>query len=178
MMTNLQHSNYIPPPVPMSPTAVAAVASPRPSDQFPQSLRSKPLGWSANHQELTSDLLSSDHLLHNDKAVYEDTDDIEPPRSRDRFVHDRDNYSARSLTPPRANMQSYRDDFSRPSFEREPRSSIDRSWNASPRAGARGAHETDDEDDQLTGRGEAQESPESARRRRAAELFSAEGTRR
>ncbi|GJJ76839.1 hypothetical protein EMPS_09198 [Entomortierella parvispora] len=179
MMTNLQHSNYIPPPVPMSPTALAAVASPRPSDQFPQSLRSKPLGWSANQQEVTSDLLSSDLLLHNDKAVYEDTDEIEPPRSRDRFVHDRDNYSARSLTPPRATMQSYRDDFSRPSFEREPRSSVDRSWNASPRAGLRSTQETDDEDDRSAGRDTvAQESPESARRRRAAELFSAEGTRR
>ncbi|KAG0056812.1 hypothetical protein BGZ83_003430 [Gryganskiella cystojenkinii] len=176
MMSNLQHSNFIPPPVPMSPSAVAAVANPRPSDQFPQSLRSRPAGWTS--PELTSDLLSSDHLMHNDKAVYEDDDEVmEPPRSRDRFTHDRDSYSARSLTPPRANMQSYRDDFTRPSFDRNasPRSSTDRIRNQtrSPRG------ETDDEDDQLrTSPLSQQESPENARRRRAAELFSAEGTRR
>ncbi|KAF9943987.1 hypothetical protein BGZ70_005176, partial [Mortierella alpina] len=79
MMSNMQRSSYIPPPVPMSPTAVAA-------------------------------------------AVYEDDDDLEPPRARDRYVNDRDDFtSRRSLTPPRANMQSYRDEFARPSYDREGR---------------------------------------------------------
>ncbi|KAF9080778.1 hypothetical protein BGX23_001698, partial [Mortierella sp. AD031] len=118
-MSNLQHSNYIPPPVPMSPSAVAAVAAvgqhrplgePRPSDQFPQSLRVKAANkeWDGPQQhrqnELTSDLISNDQLLVG--SGYNSPDESSPAE------------------------------------------------------------------------GGQSESPESARRRRAAELFSAEGSRR
>ncbi|KAF9551300.1 hypothetical protein EC957_009184 [Mortierella hygrophila] len=198
-MSNLQHSNYIPPPMPMSPSAVAAVASaaggiqrplgePRPSDQFPQSLRPE---WDANNQrnnehELTSDLISSDHLLYNDKAVIEDDDELEPPRARDRYRNDRDDFTQRrSMTPPRANMQSYRDEFTRPSFDREPRrnSGSERGSVSGLRvaAGAGSGYNSQDESSEgvlQSGQLDLGDSPENARRRRAAELFSAEGTRR
>ncbi|KAG9323244.1 hypothetical protein KVV02_000138 [Mortierella alpina] len=196
MMSNMQRSSYIPPPVPMSPTAVAAVGtlgtlgSPRPSDQYPQSLRSKHNDWEGRQHEFTSDLVSTDQLLHNDKAVYEDDDDLEPPRARDRYVNDRDDFtSRRSLTPPRANMQSYRDEFTRPSYDREGRrnSGSDRGSVSGANAvrgaggvaspvggGAGGSTGYDSNDDNNPPEG----SPENSRRRRAAELFSAEGTRR
>ncbi|KAF8928745.1 hypothetical protein EDD21DRAFT_361612 [Dissophora ornata] len=182
-MTNLQHSAYIAPPVPMTAAAVAAVgevASPRPSDAFPQSLRNKGKDWEDRQNDYVSGLVSSDQLLHNDKAVYDDGEELEPPRSRDRFVNDRDDFTQRrSLTPPRANMQSYRDEFTRPSFDREPR----RNSGSEPaslsglnlaRGTGTGGYDSNDED----GLDGALESPESARRRRAAELFSSEGTRR
>ncbi|KAG0046699.1 hypothetical protein BGZ89_005222 [Linnemannia elongata] len=202
-MSNLQHSNYIPPPMPMSPSAVAAVASatggiqrplgePRPSDQFPQSLRpDKEWDSSDNtqrHSEYTSDLISNDHLLYNDKAVIEDDDEgvLEPPRARDRYRNDRDDFTQRrSMTPPRANMQSYRDEFTRPSFDREPRrnSGSERGSISGLRvaAGAGSGYNSQDESSEgglQSGRLDLSDSPESARRRRAAELFSAEGTRR
>ncbi|KAF9107483.1 hypothetical protein BGX29_006171 [Mortierella sp. GBA35] len=192
-MSNLQHSNYIPPPVPMSPSAVAAVAAvgqhrplgePRPSDQFPQSLRVKAANkeWDGQQQhrqnELTSDLISNDQLLYNDKAVIEDDEDeLEPPRARDRYRNDRDDFTQRrSMTPPRANMQSYRDEFTRPSFDREPRrnSGSERGSMTGLRVGS--GYNSPDESSPAEG-GQS-ESPESARRRRAAELFSAEGSRR
>ncbi|KAG0370971.1 hypothetical protein BGZ54_002118 [Gamsiella multidivaricata] len=178
MMNNLQHSSYIPPPVPMSAAAVAAVgevASPRPTDSFPQSLRNKNNDWQGRQNEYATDLVSSDQLLHNDKAVYDEGEDLEPPRSRDRFVNDRDDFtSRRSLTPPRANMQSYRDEFARPNFDPEPRrNSGSERGSVSGLNLARGGYDSNDED----GRDGIHESPESARRRRAAELFSAEGTR-
>ncbi|KAG0262033.1 hypothetical protein BG011_000386 [Mortierella polycephala] len=127
MMNNLKNPGYILPPAPMSAAAVAAVAdiaSPRPSDSFPQSLRKKPTDW--DHQqrqhEFSSDLVSSHQLLPNEKAEFDDGEELEPPRARDRFANDRDDFtSRRSVTPPRANMQSYRDELARPSFEREPR---------------------------------------------------------
>ncbi|KAF9909887.1 hypothetical protein EC991_007877 [Linnemannia zychae] len=196
-MSNLQHSNYIPPPIPMSPSAVAAVASttgiqrplgePRPSDQFPQSLRvgaNKEWDDQNRQNEYTSELISNDHLLHNDKAVIEDDDELEPPRARDRFRNDRDDFTQRrSMTPPRANMQSYRDEFTRPSFDREPRrnSGSERGSVSGLRvaAGGSGYNSQDEGSEGLqSGRLDMGESPESARRRRAAELFSAEGSRR
>ncbi|KAF9998851.1 hypothetical protein BGZ79_007484 [Entomortierella chlamydospora] len=176
MMNNLRHNSYIPPPIPMSPAAVAAVGSsignlgsPRPGDEFPQN-RPKNKDWEGRQYEFTSDLISTDQLIHDDKAAIEDEEELEPPRARDRYVNDNDDFtSRRSLTPPRANMQSYRDEFTRPSFDREPR-------NSSERSGANlirgvGGYDSNEEDG-------THESPESARRRRAAELFSAEGTRR
>ncbi|KAF9935443.1 hypothetical protein FBU30_000041 [Linnemannia zychae] len=189
-MSNLQHSNYIPPPNPMSPAAIAAVASttgggikwpvgePRPSDQMPQSLRVKAnKDWENSQNDYTSELISNDHLLHNDKAVIEDDDELEPPRARDRYRNDRDDFTQRrSMTPPRANMQSYRDEFTRPSFDREPRrnSGSERGSITGLRvaAGGSGYNSQDESTDAVN------ESPEQARRRRAAELFSAEGTRR
>ncbi|KAI1312666.1 hypothetical protein EDD11_002865 [Mortierella claussenii] len=188
MMSNMQHSTYIPPPAPMSAAAVAAVGhtlgSPRPSDAYPQSLRNKNKDWDSRQHEFSSDLVSTDQLLHNDKAVYEDGEELEPPRSRDRYVNDRDDFTnRRSLTPPRANMQSYRDEYARPSFDREPRrnSGSERGslsgLNLARTGGGGGAsglgYDSSNEDESNT-----QESPETARRRRAAELFSAEGTRR
>ncbi|KAF9135264.1 hypothetical protein BGW39_003944 [Mortierella sp. 14UC] len=206
-MSNLQHSSYIPPPIPMSPSAVAAVASttgaggiqrplgdPRPSDQFPQSLRVKANNeWEdQNHSnrqnEYASDLISNDHLLYNDKAVIEDDEDeLEPPRARDRYRNDRDDFTQRrSMTPPRANMQSYRDEFTRPSFDREPRrnsgserGSVSGLRVAAGGGGGSGYNSQDEGSEGLqSGRLDMGESPESARRRRAAELFSAEGNRR
>ncbi|KAF9140023.1 hypothetical protein BG015_001827 [Linnemannia schmuckeri] len=197
-MSNLQHSNYIPPPVPMSPSAVAAVASaaggiqrplgdPRPSDQFPQSLRPNNKEWDANQgqkrsSEYTSDLISNDHLLYNDKAVIEDDEgELEPPRARDRYRNDRDDFTQRrSMTPPRANMQSYRDEFTRPSFDREPRrnSGSERGSISGLRVAAGAGSGYNSQDESSEGALQGGESPENARRRRAAELFSAEGVRR
>ncbi|KAF9361490.1 hypothetical protein BGX26_002840 [Mortierella sp. AD094] len=179
MMNNLRHNSYIPPPVPMSPAAVAAVGSsignlgsPRPSDAFPQN-RPKNKDWEGRQYEYTSELISTDQLIHNDKAALEDEEELEPPRSRDRYVNDSDDFtSRRSLTPPRANMQSYRDEFTRPSFDREPRNSSERgSVSGINLIRGTGGYDSNEEDG-------VHESPESARRRRAAELFSAEGTRR
>ncbi|KAF9940335.1 hypothetical protein BGZ65_007356 [Modicella reniformis] len=180
MMNNLRHSNYIPPPVPMSSAAVVAVGSlgsPRPSDQLPQSLRSKHNDWESRQYDYSSDLISTDHLLQNDKAVYNEGDELEPPRARDRFVNDRDDHSGRrSVTPPRSNMQSYRDEFTRPNFDPEPRrNSSDRgSVTGLNLIRGAGGYDSNDEED----RDNTQESAEDTRRRRAAELFSAEGTRR
>ncbi|KAK3805527.1 MAG: hypothetical protein J3Q66DRAFT_360193 [Benniella sp.] len=186
MMSNLKHSSYIAPPAPMSSEAVAAVShlnlgSPRPGDQYPQSLRSKHNDWESRQHDYNADLTSADHLLHNDKAVYDEGEELEPPRARERFVNDRDDLSTRrSLTPPRsANLQSYRDEFTRPSFERETgRDSPDRGSvtgmnmvrgaGGVPRRGGYDSH--DDEGDR--------EDAENIRRLRAAELFSAEGSRR
>ncbi|KAF9181230.1 hypothetical protein BGZ51_004971 [Haplosporangium sp. Z 767] len=186
MMNNLQNPGYIPPPAPMSAAAVAAVAdvaSPRPSDSFPQSLRKKPTDWdNQQHQhEYPSDFVSSHQLLRNEKAEFDDGEELEPPRTRDRFANDRSDFTARrSLTPPRANMQSYRDEFARPSFEREPRRN-----SGSERGSVSGinlvrggaGYDSNDEEGLKKGTAGDQETPESARRRRAAELFSAEGHR-
>ncbi|KAF9415544.1 hypothetical protein BGZ94_000068 [Podila epigama] len=198
-----RNSTYIPPPVPMSAYAVSAVSNLRPGDAFPQTLRSKPLRWEEHPPELTSGLVAADHLKYNDKAVYEDEDEdgnevvsgvLEPPRARDRFMNDRDDYTnRRSLTPPRANMQSYKDDFSRPSFEREPRHSgsergsitgLNLGRSGTPvgssggyGSGQEGASGPIDDSDRFSPVN-LQESPESVRRReRAAELFAAERTR-
>ncbi|KAF9564576.1 hypothetical protein EC968_004459 [Mortierella alpina] len=174
-------NNYIPPPphpgTTSSPTAVAAVAmqgSPRPSDTFPQSLRSKPKGWGGEHsqRESSMDIIpnTNNAFLNNDKAEFEEGEELEPPRSRTRFVNDRDDFtSRRSMTPPRANMQSYREEYSRGSVDR----------GGSDRGSVTGLDivRGEQQGDELT-RGSL-DSPESARRRaRAAELFSAEGTRR
>ncbi|GJJ69628.1 hypothetical protein EMPS_01975 [Entomortierella parvispora] len=199
MMHNLNISeSYVPPPPidttirPASPTAAAAAAlaaSPRPSDTFPQSLRSKPAGWGNNsrQQEVTSSLVS-DPMQRNDKQEFDDGEQLEQPR--DRYGFDRENYSPRgSMTPPRVNMQSYRDDFNRPSFEREPRRSGSDLGSVTGLNLARGTPGGLYENHNgSTGNGIAdydsqgedlQQSPELARRRaRAAELFSAEGTRR
>ncbi|KAF9109170.1 hypothetical protein BGX27_007932 [Mortierella sp. AM989] len=180
MMNNLRHSNYIPPPIPMSPAAVAAVGSltnlgsPRPGDEYPQN-RPKNKDWEGRQYEFNSDLISTDQLLNNDKAaIDEEGEELEPPRARDRYVNDRDDFtSRRSLTPPRANMQSYRDEFTRPSFEREPRNSGSERGSISGINLIRGTGGYDSNEDDS-----AQGSPENARRRRAAELFAAEGTRR
>ncbi|KAI1320304.1 hypothetical protein EDD11_001519 [Mortierella claussenii] len=178
MMQNLDHSNgsYVPPPPHPSLAGIAAAgaatgaaaysAPPRPSDSFPQSLRSKPKGWDKQPQpELTSGLVSTDRTYYNDKTEFEAGEELEPPQARSRYANDREEYTARrSMTPPRANMQSYREEFSRPSFEREPRLS------GSDRGSVSGLN-----NDEF---GRTQDSPESARRRaRAAELFSAEGRR-
>ncbi|KAF8954444.1 hypothetical protein BGZ46_002915 [Entomortierella lignicola] len=174
MMNNLRHNSYIPPPTPMSPAAVDAVSRmnfgpPRPSDELPQN-QTINKDWEGRQYEYTSELVSTDQLLHDDKAAYEEEEELEPPRARDRFANDRDDFTQRrSLTPPRANMQSYRDDFTRPSFDRDSRrDSVDRGT-----VGLNLARGYDSNDEEGT-----RESPESARRRRAAELFSAEGTRR
>ncbi|KAG0212892.1 hypothetical protein BGX28_005354 [Mortierella sp. GBA30] len=185
---NHSNTNYVPPPphpgTPSSPTAVAAAplqSSPRPSESMPQSLRSRPKGWGDDHQRhLSSDISLNNQVFHNDKAEFDEGEELEPPRSRDRFVNDRDDFtSRRSMTPPRANMQSYREEYHRPSVEqREPYlSGSDRGsvtgLDIVRGGGGTGEHTGDD----LT-RGSL-DSPESARRRaRAAELFSAEGTRR
>jgi len=199
MMHNVNTTeSYVPPPRidtnirPASPTAAAAAAlaaSPRPSDTFPQSLRSKAVGWgnsNSRQQELTSGLIV-DPTQRNDKHEFDDGEQLEQPR--DRYGFDRDNYSPRgSMTPPRVNMQSYRDDFNRPSFEREPRrSGSDRGsvtgvnmvrgtpgglYENHNGSSGNGITDYDSQGDEL-------QSPELARRRaRAAELFSAEGTRR
>ncbi|KAI8363381.1 hypothetical protein B0O80DRAFT_12358 [Mortierella sp. GBAus27b] len=174
MMQNINNNNnggYVPPPphpasttiqtttngtsIVSSPTAATYAAASRPSDTFPQSLRSRPIGWDNEKQEPGSSLLSSDHF-HNDKAEFEDGEELEPPRSRSRFASGEDYQSRRSMTPPRA---TYRDEFRRPSLER-----------GSDRGSVTGLRVDSDT--------EQQDSPESARRRaRAAELFSAESRR-
>ncbi|KAG0076956.1 hypothetical protein BGZ90_007950 [Linnemannia elongata] len=131
--------------------------------------------------EYTSDLISNDHLLYNDKAVIEDDDEgvLEPPRARDRYRNDRDDFTQRrSMTPPRANMQSYRDEFTRPSFDREPRrnSGSERGSISGLRvaAGAGSGYNSQDESSEgglQSGRLDLSDSPESARRRRAADSF-------
>ncbi|KAF9945498.1 hypothetical protein BGZ70_003778 [Mortierella alpina] len=182
-MQNLESANnsYVPPPphpgTTSSPTVAAAVAmqsSPRPSDTFPQSLRSKPKGWGdeSSPRESSMDMApnNSSAFHNNEKAEFEEGEELEPPRSRTRFMNDRDDFtSRRSMTPPRANMQSYREEFSRPSGDR----------GGSDRGSVTGLDivRGEQQGDDLT-RGSL-DSPESARRRaRAAELFSAEGTRR
>ncbi|KAG0298455.1 hypothetical protein BGZ98_000205 [Dissophora globulifera] len=205
MMQNLNNDGgYIPPPphpssaAPLSAAAIAtgAVAGataaepaspymPRPSDSVPQSLRNKHKGWGSRHQhELPSSLITTDHTLHNDKTEFDDGEELEPPRSRNRYGSSDDYSSHRSITPTRANMQSYRDEFKRPSFEREPRRSGSDRGSVSGLDLARGV------DTNANGVGYADyeqqgdfsrsvDSPESARRRaRAAELFSAESSRR
>ncbi|KAF9947845.1 hypothetical protein BGZ72_010226 [Mortierella alpina] len=182
-MQNLDSANnsYVPPPphpgTTSSPTAAAAVAmqgSPRPSDTFPQSLRSKPKGWGGENspRESSMDIIQNNsNAFHNDgKAEFEEGEELEPPRSRTRFVNDRDDFtSRRSMTPPRANMQSYREEYNRPSGDR---GGSDRG-SVTGLDIVRGEQQGDD-----LARGSL-DSPESARRRaRAAELFSAEGTRR
>ncbi|KAF9383124.1 hypothetical protein CPC16_009047 [Podila verticillata] len=175
--------SYIPPPGSTSPNTAAAVAaaaaavistpSPRPSDTFPQSLRSKPTAW--NQSELTSGLIGSPN---NDKAEFEEGEEVlEPPRSQSRFTRDSDDFtSRRSMTPPRP-MLSYRDDFNRPSFEREPRhSGSDRGSISGIGLARSGNDSTSAQDEDASG---IEDSPEFARRRaRAAELFSAESGRK
>ncbi|KAG0353970.1 hypothetical protein BG005_006829 [Podila minutissima] len=179
--------SYIPPPPPpqagsTSPSTAAAVAaaaaavtstpSPRPSDTFPQSLRSKPTAW--NQPELTSGLIGTPN---NDKAEFEEGEEVlEPPRSQTRFGRDSDDFtSRRSMTPPRP---SYRDDFNRPSFEREPRLSGSDRGSVSGMGMARSGHDSTSAQDEDAYSG-IEDSPEFARRRaRAAELFSAESIRK
>ncbi|KAG0352494.1 hypothetical protein BGZ54_002752 [Gamsiella multidivaricata] len=193
MMQNLDNNGaYVPPPphppatqIPTTAAAAAtgaaagyAIAAPRPSDQFPQSLRSKPKGWDRD-TEPVSGLVSTDPTMYNDKMEFEDGENLEPPHSR----NDREEFAGRrSMTPPRANMQSYRDEFNRPSFEREPRRSGSDRGSVSrlnlARASMDNANTYGDygqqADEHQFSRG-AQDSPESAHRRaRAAELFSAE----
>ncbi|KAG0041570.1 hypothetical protein BGZ83_001631 [Gryganskiella cystojenkinii] len=204
-LNNHASESFVPPPPintnvrPASPTAAAAAAlaaSPRPSDTFPQSLRSKPAGWgdrnneniNSRRQELTSGLIV-DPTLRNEKTEFDDGEDLEQPST-----HRYGNYSPRgSMTPsPRATMQSYRDDLPQPNFEREPRRSqgSDRGSTTALNMvrgtnGLHGAHggsgydlsssaiDYDSQGDDIS------PSPELARRRaRAAELFSAESPRR
>ncbi|KAG0003368.1 hypothetical protein BGZ79_001080 [Entomortierella chlamydospora] len=179
MMQNFDHGNngdetYVPPPPhPASDSSATVVAGgssgaysavPRPSDSFPQSLRSRPKGW------------DSQHSYANDKAEFEDGEELEPPRTR--YSNDQNEFTARrSVTPTRA---SYRDDFSRPSFEREPRPSGSDFGSASGSNMVRGVESGSNNFTNYDHSSDApQDSPESARRRaRAAELFSAESTRR
>ncbi|KAF9934997.1 hypothetical protein FBU30_009420 [Linnemannia zychae] len=213
MMQNLGQSSpsYVPPPPhPASPTpgSDAYTTSPRSSDTFPQSLRSKPKAWGtpatssvAPPQDLTSGSIVADYHHHhplsshyNDKTEFDEGEQLEPPAPHvDNFP------PRRSMTPPRATMQSYRDDFSRPSYEREPRrhSGSDRGsisginiLRGSESGGGYGYHnnnnssssqriEYDQQGEQLDVSRASQDNAESARRRaRAAELFSAEGIRR
>ncbi|KAF9976659.1 hypothetical protein BGZ65_007727 [Modicella reniformis] len=182
MMQNMSsNSDYVPPPPHPASTALsntsatsvgataaaaaaAGYAASRPSDSFPQSLRSRPKGWdNPDTEEPSSGILSTD-THYNDKAEFGEGEELEPPRSRSRFANE--NSSRRSMTPPRANMQSYRDDYNRPSFERE----VART--GSEASGLNMLRGVDSDNEQ-------HDSPESARRRaRAAELFSAESTRR
>ncbi|KAF9911038.1 hypothetical protein EC991_004910 [Linnemannia zychae] len=219
MMQSLNHDNnssvYVPPPPhPASPTPAseAYATSPRSSDTFPHSLRNKPKTWGtpttssmAPPQDLTSGLISTEQQHHhqplssqyNDKTEFDDGEELEPPT-----LYSNDYSPRRSMTPPRATMQSYRDEFNRPSFEREPRrSGSDRgsisggagggglsllrgSENSSGYGynnnnGSNGRVDYDQQGEQLDIARASQDSPEGARRRaRAAELFSAEGTRR
>ncbi|KAG0339187.1 hypothetical protein BG000_002668 [Podila horticola] len=176
--------SYIPPPQvgstsPNTAAAVAAAAaavistpSRRPSDTFPQSLRSKPTAW--NQPELTSGLIGTPN---NDKAEFEEGEEVlELPRSQNRFGRDSDDFTShRSMTPPRP---SYRDDFSRPSFEREPRLSGSDRGSVSGMGMARSGHDSTSAQDEDAYSG-IEDSPEFARRRaRAAELFSAERSRK
>ncbi|KAF9915580.1 hypothetical protein BX616_005838 [Lobosporangium transversale] len=193
MMQELDHSHnsigaYVPPPPhpASSPTvstvgagAAAHSATVRPSDSFPQSLRSKPKNWGT--QEPSSSLAVTDSTQYNDKAEFDECEALDPPRSRDRFVNDRDDFTPRrSMTPPRANMQSYREEMNRASIEREPRLSGSERGSFSLARGMdsnsnlHGDHDRHSDDHGRL----SQDSPESARRRaRAAELFSAEGRR-
>ncbi|KAF9108994.1 hypothetical protein BGX27_008148 [Mortierella sp. AM989] len=204
MMRQLDHSTsrdnvYVPPPPHLASTPSTATVSggndtysavSRPQDSLPQSLRSKPKGWDSQNQNQHefSSSLPMGQSLHNDKAEFEEGEELEPPRSRNRYANDREEFTARrSMTPPRANMQSYRDEFTRPSFEREPRRSGSDIGSISGLNMARGMDSGSNNnftnydqpsDDPYTVRG-SQGSPESARRRaRAAELFSAESNRR
>lgn len=149
-----------------TPAAVYMAAS-RPSDSSPQSrsLRSRPTGWDQEKQGPNSSLISMEHTL-GDKAEIDD-DELERP-SRSRFATG-DDYRRRSITPPRA---TYRDDLRRPSFEREPRPS-----GGSDRGSISAVNMLRVESS--GGDAEQYDPPGSARRRaHAAELFSAESTRR
>ncbi|KAF8944817.1 hypothetical protein BGZ47_003663 [Haplosporangium gracile] len=205
----LGNGGYVPPP--------PHPASPRSSDTFPQSLRNKPKAWGTpatsyvtQPQELTSGLIATEQQhpfgnpyhqqsssQFNDKTEFGDGEELEPPAPHSNKYSPR-----RSMTPPRATMQSYRDEFSRPSFEREPRRSgsdrgsisgaasggmnnlmIRGSDNGSTGYGLNSNSNThvdyDQQGEQLDFARASQDSPEGARRRaRAAELFSAEGARR
>ncbi|KAF9439297.1 hypothetical protein BGZ76_006026 [Entomortierella beljakovae] len=170
MMKNLRHSNYIPPPIPMSPSAVDAVnnfgnlGSPRPGDAYPQNLP-KNKDWEGRQYEFTSDLISTDQLLHNDKQAFNEEEDLALPRSN-RFENDRDDLvGRRSLTPPRATMSSYRDEFARPSYEYEPRRNSGERGSVSGMNIIRSGYDSNDEE-----RNSNSESPES-RRRRGGDLF-------
>ena len=204
--TNQGNGGYVPPPPhPASPTREVYASSPRSSDTFPQSLRNKPKAWGTpatsfvtQPQELTSGLIateqqhpfsnhrqqgSSSHF--NDKSEFDDGEELEPPAPYSNEFSPR-----RSMTPPRATMQSYRDEFNRPSFEREPRrSGSDRGSISGAANGSYSGYgfnnnsnshvDYDQQGEQLDFSRASQDSPEGARRRaRAAEIFSAEGTRR
>lgn len=230
MMHNLNtqsgKSGYVPPPPhPASPTHGSSsevyATSPRSSDTFPHSLRNKPKAWGTpttsyvtQPLELTSGLIATEQhhpfsshqhegssSQFNDKTEFDDGEELEPPAP-----YSRDFQPRRSMTPPRATMQSYRDEFNRPSFERDPRrSGSDRGSISGPAGGgglgmnnmirgsdngssggygfhhnnSNGHVDYDQQGEQLDIARASQESPEGARRRaRAAELFSAEGTRR
>lgn len=203
--TNQGNGGYVPPPPhPASPTREAYASSPRSSDTFPQSLRNKPKAWGTpatsyvtQPQELTSGLIATEHQhpfgnhhtqgsssQFNDKTEFDDGEELEPPAPYSNEFSPR-----RSMTPPRATMQSYRDEFTRPSFEREPRrSGSDRGSISGAANGSNSGYgfnnsnnhvDYDQQGEQLDFSRASQDSPEGARRRaRAAELFSAEGTRR
>ncbi|KAG0233540.1 hypothetical protein BGW42_007375 [Actinomortierella wolfii] len=181
-VTSAANTDYVPPPV-SSPTTAAAVAlgaaslGPRPPDSQPQSLRNKTNAWaSASRDDMNN---NSNPTLHNDKALYDEDEELEPPRSRERFRTDHEEFR-RSLTPPRAAMQSYKDDLTRPSFERghhsRPSLSGSERGSVTGLGMVRGANGSSDAlESSPLGRGD---SPEANRRReRAAELFSAEGKR-
>ncbi|KAF9166827.1 hypothetical protein DFQ26_006802 [Actinomortierella ambigua] len=184
--TSAAGGDYIAPPV-TSPTTAAAVAlgaasfTPRPPDTQPQSLRSKTSAWTSAAASRDNVNNLSNPTVYNDKAVYDDDEELEPPRSRERFKNEHEEFR-RSLTPPRTVMQSYRDEFSRPSFEREHQSRPSLSGSDRGSAAALGVSRGLDESTEATesvdspyGQGD---SPEATRRReRAAELFSAEGKR-
>ncbi|KAF9210039.1 hypothetical protein BGZ49_007705 [Haplosporangium sp. Z 27] len=187
-----QDSSYVPPPPhPASTSSTATVAGgtaaysdvPRPLESLPQSLRNRPKGWEHQH-DFSSDL-PANHTLQSDKAEFDEGEDLEPPRSRNQYVND-EYIPRRSMTPTRANMQSYRDEFSRPSFEREPRRSGSDRGSISGinmvrgvESGSNNLTNYDHPNDDPYTVGLVQDSPESARRRaRAAELFSAESSRR
>ncbi|KAH7058323.1 hypothetical protein BKA57DRAFT_449027 [Linnemannia elongata] len=203
---NKGNGGYVPPPPhPASPTREAYASSPRSSDTFPQSLRNKPKTWGTpatsyvtQPLELTSGLIATEQQhpfsnhhhqgsssQFNDKTEFDDGEELEPPAPYSNEISPR-----RSMTPPRATMQSYRDEFTRPSFEREPRrSGSDRGSISGAANGlnsgygfnnnSNGHVDYDQQGEQLDFSRASQDSPEGARRRaRAAELFSAEGTRR
>ncbi|KAF9979175.1 hypothetical protein BGZ73_005343 [Actinomortierella ambigua] len=178
--TSATSTDYVVPPM-TSPTTTAAMAlgaaslAPRPPDAQPQSLRNKTNAWTSATALPDTVNNHSNPTLFNDKAVYDDDEELEPPRSRERFKNEHEEFR-RSLTPPRGVMQSYKDDFTRPSFEREHQSrpSLSGSDRGSAAAlrGLNGSTEAVDSPYSLN------ESPETNRRReRAAELFSAEGKR-
>ncbi|KAF9366428.1 hypothetical protein BGX34_003049 [Mortierella sp. NVP85] len=187
MMQNISNNNnndYVPPPphpasttiqtttIPSSVGTAAGgyIAASRPSDSYPQSLRSRPTGWDQEKQEPLSSLLSTDHSLHHDKAEYDEGEELEPPQSQGRFAGEDDHSSRRSMTPPRASLQNYRDEFRRPSVD----------WDSRRGGSDRGSVLNMLRVESSNGDVEPHDSPdEIARRRaRAAELFSAESPRR
>ncbi|KAF9432482.1 hypothetical protein BGZ76_010719 [Entomortierella beljakovae] len=180
-----QNDVYVPPPPHPSSTSTKEVAGggerysnvSRPLDSQPQSLRSKPKGWDSPSQNDVSSSLPMGHTLKNDKTEFDEGEELEPPRTINRYGS-QEFIPRRSMTPPRANMQSYRDEYSRPSTEREPRRSGSDIGSVSGIHMVRGVESGSinytNYDQSMDDPRTSQDSPESARRRaRAAELFSA-----